>query len=83
MMSNLPSLDGTLGNLEIGLVLATFLYGIQTLQTFNYYCHAFRITVRTTPRSTVAAMRTKRRRERKRGRPMLVDGGEGKAVGVE
>ncbi|KAJ7124168.1 hypothetical protein C8R44DRAFT_980589 [Mycena epipterygia] len=37
MASNLPSLDGTLGNLEIGLVLATFLYGIQTLQTFNYY----------------------------------------------
>ncbi|KAJ7115663.1 hypothetical protein C8R44DRAFT_739419 [Mycena epipterygia] len=37
MASNLPSLDGTLGDLEIGLVLATFLYGIQTLQTFNYY----------------------------------------------
>ncbi|KAJ7146742.1 hypothetical protein C8R44DRAFT_758074 [Mycena epipterygia] len=37
MASSVPSLDGTLGNIEIGLVLATFLYGIQTLQTFNYY----------------------------------------------
>ncbi|KAJ7094371.1 hypothetical protein C8R44DRAFT_684663 [Mycena epipterygia] len=32
-----PSLNGTLGALEIGVVLATFLHGIQTLQTFNYY----------------------------------------------
>ncbi|KAJ7094380.1 hypothetical protein C8R44DRAFT_384962 [Mycena epipterygia] len=32
-----PALDGTLGAVEIGVVLATFLYGIQTLQTFNYY----------------------------------------------
>ncbi|KAJ7097448.1 hypothetical protein C8R44DRAFT_812248 [Mycena epipterygia] len=37
MASSPPSLDGTLGSVEIGLVLATFLYGIETLQTFNYY----------------------------------------------
>ncbi|KAJ7136687.1 hypothetical protein C8R44DRAFT_976197 [Mycena epipterygia] len=32
-----PGLDGTLGALEIGVVVAIFLYGLQTLQTFNYY----------------------------------------------
>ncbi|KAJ7110922.1 hypothetical protein C8R44DRAFT_856744 [Mycena epipterygia] len=37
MVTSQLSLDGTLGSLEIGTVLATFLYGIQTLQTFNYY----------------------------------------------
>ncbi|KAJ6599988.1 hypothetical protein DFH09DRAFT_1271525 [Mycena vulgaris] len=29
--------DGTVGHVEIGLVIATFLFGIETLQTFNYY----------------------------------------------
>jgi hypothetical protein len=37
MESSPPSINGTLGSGEIGLVLATFLYGIETLQTFNYY----------------------------------------------
>ncbi|KAJ7446337.1 hypothetical protein FB451DRAFT_1291897 [Mycena latifolia] len=37
MASGAPSLDGTIGNAAIGLALATFLYGIETLQTFNYY----------------------------------------------
>ncbi|KAJ6507580.1 hypothetical protein DFH09DRAFT_1199724 [Mycena vulgaris] len=32
-----PSVDGSLGAIEIGLVLGTFLFGILTLQTFNYY----------------------------------------------
>ncbi|KAJ7445331.1 hypothetical protein FB451DRAFT_1412843 [Mycena latifolia] len=32
-----PTLDGTLGALEIGTVAGTFLFGILTLQTFNYY----------------------------------------------
>ncbi|KAJ7114838.1 hypothetical protein C8R44DRAFT_880908 [Mycena epipterygia] len=32
-----PALDGTLGALEIGTVVGTFLFGILTLQTFNYY----------------------------------------------
>ncbi|KAJ7128581.1 hypothetical protein C8R44DRAFT_778255 [Mycena epipterygia] len=32
-----PALDGTLGCIQIGLVFATFLFGIETLQTFNYY----------------------------------------------
>ncbi|KAJ7083466.1 hypothetical protein C8R44DRAFT_894512 [Mycena epipterygia] len=34
-----PPLDlvGTLGRISIGVLLATFLYGIETLQTFNYY----------------------------------------------
>ncbi|KAJ7114858.1 hypothetical protein C8R44DRAFT_984227 [Mycena epipterygia] len=32
-----PALDGTLGALEIGTVLGTFLFGLLTLQTFNYY----------------------------------------------
>ncbi|KAJ7656425.1 hypothetical protein DFH06DRAFT_1473646 [Mycena polygramma] len=42
-MSALPAaapelkLDGTLGDIQIGLVLATWLFGIMTLQTFNYY----------------------------------------------
>ncbi|KAJ7085578.1 hypothetical protein C8R44DRAFT_893867 [Mycena epipterygia] len=31
------SLDGTLGAFEIGIVAGTFLFGIATLQTFNYY----------------------------------------------
>ncbi|KAJ7918666.1 hypothetical protein B0H13DRAFT_2321223 [Mycena leptocephala] len=33
----LPPLDGTLGVIQVGLVLATWLFGIETLQTFNYY----------------------------------------------
>ncbi|KAJ6577665.1 hypothetical protein B0H19DRAFT_1062254 [Mycena capillaripes] len=33
----LPALDGTLGVIQIGLVIATWLFGIETLQTFNYY----------------------------------------------
>ncbi|KAJ7479087.1 hypothetical protein FB451DRAFT_1556794 [Mycena latifolia] len=37
MASSLPSLDGTIGNAVIGVALSTFLYGIETLQTFNYY----------------------------------------------
>ncbi|KAJ6578430.1 hypothetical protein B0H19DRAFT_1253669 [Mycena capillaripes] len=36
----IPALDGSIGVTEIGSVLATFLYGIETLQTFNYY-HQF------------------------------------------
>ncbi|KAJ7146849.1 hypothetical protein C8R44DRAFT_864567 [Mycena epipterygia] len=32
-----PALDGSLGALEIGIVVGTFLFGILTLQTFNYY----------------------------------------------
>ncbi|KAJ7189392.1 hypothetical protein GGX14DRAFT_547110 [Mycena pura] len=31
------ALDGTLGVFEIAAVLATWLFGIETLQTFNYY----------------------------------------------
>ncbi|KAJ7090513.1 hypothetical protein C8R44DRAFT_818059 [Mycena epipterygia] len=31
------SLDGTLGAFEIGIVAGTFLFGIATLQAFNYY----------------------------------------------
>ncbi|KAJ7446339.1 hypothetical protein FB451DRAFT_1291912 [Mycena latifolia] len=37
MASGAPSLDGTIGNAAIGLALSTFLYGIETLQTYNYY----------------------------------------------
>jgi hypothetical protein len=33
----LPPLDGTLGNIQIALVVATWLFGIETLQAFNYY----------------------------------------------
>ncbi|KAJ6581955.1 hypothetical protein B0H19DRAFT_1117113 [Mycena capillaripes] len=33
----LPDLDGTLGDIQIALVMATWLFGIMTLQTFNYY----------------------------------------------
>nr|KAJ7312389.1 hypothetical protein DFH08DRAFT_896900 [Mycena albidolilacea] len=33
----LPPLDGTLGSIQIALVVATWLFGIETLQTFNYY----------------------------------------------
>jgi hypothetical protein len=42
-MANIPSntflfdLNGSLGAIEIGAVLGTFLFGIETLQTFNYY----------------------------------------------
>ncbi|KAJ7113192.1 hypothetical protein C8R44DRAFT_856165 [Mycena epipterygia] len=36
-MSNLPDLNGSLGATEIGSVLGVFLFGIETLQTFNYY----------------------------------------------
>ncbi|KAJ6555045.1 hypothetical protein DFH09DRAFT_1365995 [Mycena vulgaris] len=32
-----PALDGTLGALEIGTVIGVFLFGMATLQTFNYY----------------------------------------------
>ncbi|KAJ7458725.1 hypothetical protein B0H11DRAFT_2060765 [Mycena galericulata] len=35
--SDIPPLDGTLGATEIGAILGTFLFGIETLQTFNYY----------------------------------------------
>ncbi|KAJ7889787.1 hypothetical protein B0H14DRAFT_1150401 [Mycena olivaceomarginata] len=31
------NLNGSLGALEIGIVLGVFLFGIETLQTFNYY----------------------------------------------
>ena len=31
------TLDGTLGSLEIGVLVATFLFGVETLQTFHYY----------------------------------------------
>ncbi|KAJ7631422.1 hypothetical protein DFH06DRAFT_1439272 [Mycena polygramma] len=31
------ALDGTVGVIQVGLVLATWLFGIETLQTFNYY----------------------------------------------
>lgn len=30
-------LDGTLGSIEIGGVVSTFLFGIVTLQVWNYY----------------------------------------------
>ncbi|KAJ7790456.1 hypothetical protein B0H13DRAFT_1936233 [Mycena leptocephala] len=33
----LPALRGTLGSIEIGLVLGTFLFGVLTLQVFNYF----------------------------------------------
>ncbi|KAJ6579287.1 hypothetical protein B0H10DRAFT_2235901 [Mycena sp. CBHHK59/15] len=36
-MSNIPDLNGSLGATEIGSVLGDFLFGIETLQTFNYY----------------------------------------------
>jgi hypothetical protein len=39
-MSVLPPLDNTLGAVEIGGVLATFLFGLATLQTYNFY-HQF------------------------------------------
>ncbi|KAJ7083465.1 hypothetical protein C8R44DRAFT_992024 [Mycena epipterygia] len=32
-----PDVEATLGRISIGVFLATFLYGIETLQTFNYY----------------------------------------------
>ncbi|KAJ6599994.1 hypothetical protein DFH09DRAFT_1271530 [Mycena vulgaris] len=35
--SSAPAPDGSLGLAEIVLVLATFLYDIETLQTYNYY----------------------------------------------
>ncbi|KAJ7700357.1 hypothetical protein B0H17DRAFT_1047065 [Mycena rosella] len=37
MSSDLTSLDGTYGALEIGAAVGTFLYGMETLQAFNYY----------------------------------------------
>jgi hypothetical protein len=38
MASSSPvALDGSLGVFEIASVLATWLFGIETLQTFNYY----------------------------------------------
>ncbi|KAK7061969.1 Saposin B-type domain-containing protein [Favolaschia claudopus] len=33
----LPAFDGTLGIVQIGLVVATWLFGVETLQTFNYF----------------------------------------------
>ncbi|KAJ7687961.1 hypothetical protein B0H17DRAFT_677112 [Mycena rosella] len=36
-MSNTPDLNGSLGATQIGAVLGTFLFGIETLQTYNYY----------------------------------------------
>lgn len=30
-------LDGSIGAIEIGAALGAFLFGIETLQTFNYY----------------------------------------------
>ncbi|KAJ7200537.1 hypothetical protein GGX14DRAFT_571944 [Mycena pura] len=35
--STFPSPDGTLGAVQIGFIVSTFLFGIVTLQTFNYY----------------------------------------------
>ncbi|KAJ7450744.1 hypothetical protein FB451DRAFT_1285015 [Mycena latifolia] len=37
MSSDSTRLDGTYGALEIGVVVGSFLYGIETLQAFNYY----------------------------------------------
>ncbi|KAJ7358035.1 hypothetical protein DFH08DRAFT_932339 [Mycena albidolilacea] len=37
MSPTLPALDDTLGAMEIGIVLGTFLFGLLTLQTFNYF----------------------------------------------
>jgi hypothetical protein len=37
--SAIPPLDDTLGAIEIGGVVCTFLFGIGTLQTFYYYGH--------------------------------------------
>jgi len=36
---SLSALDGSLGAMEIGTVLGVFLFGMETLQTFNYYRH--------------------------------------------
>ncbi|KAK7008251.1 Saposin B-type domain-containing protein [Favolaschia claudopus] len=33
----IPALDGTLGDIQIALVVATWLFGIESLQTYNYY----------------------------------------------
>ncbi|KAJ7823909.1 hypothetical protein B0H13DRAFT_2375790 [Mycena leptocephala] len=33
----IPPLDGTVGSIEIGLIVSTVLFGVVTLQTFNYY----------------------------------------------
>ncbi|KAJ7312832.1 hypothetical protein DFH08DRAFT_895978, partial [Mycena albidolilacea] len=33
----LPALDDTLGAIQIGVILGTFLFGLLTLQTFNYF----------------------------------------------
>ncbi|KAJ7655345.1 hypothetical protein B0H17DRAFT_956584 [Mycena rosella] len=35
--SDSHAFDGTLGRVQIGLLVAIFLFGIETLQTFNYY----------------------------------------------
>ena len=32
-----PAFDGTLGATLVGAVMATFLFGIASLQAFNYY----------------------------------------------
>ncbi|KAJ7512936.1 hypothetical protein B0H11DRAFT_13361 [Mycena galericulata] len=34
---SIPDLNGNLGAIEIGSVLGAFLFGVETLQTFNYY----------------------------------------------
>ncbi|KAJ7608932.1 hypothetical protein DFH06DRAFT_1111036 [Mycena polygramma] len=36
-VTQLPALDGTLGAVEVGVLFGTFLFGIATLQAFNYY----------------------------------------------
>lgn len=35
--SPLPDVEPTLGRIVVGVLIATFLYGIETLQMFNYY----------------------------------------------
>jgi hypothetical protein len=37
MASDFNGLNGTYGAFEIGVLVATFLYGIETLQTYNYF----------------------------------------------
>jgi hypothetical protein len=33
----LPPLDGTLGAIEVGGIVSTFLFGIETLQVYHYF----------------------------------------------
>jgi hypothetical protein len=35
--SALPPLDSTLGALEVGGIVSTYLFGIETLQVYNYF----------------------------------------------